>query len=160
MSEVYQITLKVNDQTIETEVAPGKTLLEFLRDDLHLTGTKQGCGKGDCGTCTVLMDGEPVKSGVVFAVQAEGHHITTIEGIAPAAGERHPVQQGLRIEGGVQCGFCTPGVVLSGASLLARNPSPTAEQIRCALEGNLCRCTGYQKIIRSIQRASQLNRRS
>jgi carbon-monoxide dehydrogenase small subunit len=148
------ITLTVNDSAYEVAVAPNRTLTQLLRDDLNLLGTKEGCGVGDCGACTVIMDGKPVNSCLVLAVQADGSDITTIEGVATSAG-LHPVQQTFVEMGAIQCGFCTPGMVLSATSLLEKNPHPTEHEVRGALSGNLCRCTGYQKIVEAVQEASR-----
>lgn len=148
------ITLTVNDSAYEVAVAPNRTLTQLLRDDLNLLGTKEGCGVGDCGACTVIMDGKPVNSCLVLAVQADGSDITTIEGVATSAG-LHPVQQTFVGMGAIQCGFCTPGMVLSATSLLEKNPHPTEHEVRQALSGNLCRCTGYQKIVEAVQEASR-----
>ena len=126
----------------------------MLRERLGLTGTKEGCGNGNCGSCTVLMAGEPVCSCLVLAVEADGANVTTIEGVA-AGNELHPVQAALIAHGGTQCGFCTPGIVLSGVALLERNPSPSEHEIRHAIAGNLCRCTGYDKIVEAIAAAAQ-----
>src|SRR3954466_14610817 len=125
------------------------TLLDLLRDRLGLTGTKEGCGNGNCGTCTVLMDGAPVNACLVLAVEAPGRRITTIEGLSPN-GELHPLQDALVRHGGTQCGFCTPGIVIAAKALLDRNPHPSEAQIRHAIAGNLCRCTGYGKIVAAI----------
>ncbi len=148
------ITLTVNDRAYEVAVAPNRTLTQLLRDDLNLLGTKEGCGVGDCGACTVIMDGNPVNSCLVLAVQADGSDITTIEGVATSDG-LHPVQQTFVEMGAIQCGFCTPGMVLSATSLLEKNPHPTEHEVRGALSGNLCRCTGYQKIVEAVQEASR-----
>jgi len=143
------IELPVNGLTHKLAVRPNLTLLDVLREDLGLTGTKQGCGIGDCGTCTVLLDGEPVNACLILAVQAAGHEITTIEGVAD--GNRlHPVQRAFIDHGAVQCGFCTPGMVLVGVALLRDNPDPDADEVREGLAGNLCRCTGYQKIVEAV----------
>ena len=147
------IELTVNGATHEIAVAPNRTLLEALREDLGLTGTKCGCGAGDCGTCTVLLDGDPVNSCLILAVQAAGHPITTIEGVANGL-ELHPVQQAFVEHGAIQCGFCTPGMVLSSISLLSHNPSPTEHEVRVGISGNLCRCTGYQKIVEAVLAAA------
>lgn len=149
-----QIRLAVNGEQHELLVAPNRTLAQVLRDDLGLTGAKQGCGEGECGACTVLLDGEPVSSCLVLAVQAEGHEITTIEGVADG-NELHPVQQAFVEHGAVQCGFCTPGMVLSAKALLDRKRRPTEHEIRSALSGNLCRCTGYQKIVEAVRAAGR-----
>ncbi|MBP7529911.1 MAG: (2Fe-2S)-binding protein [Syntrophorhabdaceae bacterium] len=148
------ITFTVNDRAYEVAVAPNRTLTQLLRDDLNLLGTKEGCGVGDCGACTVIMDGKPVNSCLVLAVQADGSDITTIEGVATGA-DLHPVQQTFVEMGAIQCGFCTPGMVLSATSLLEKNPHPTEHEVRQALSGNLCRCTGYQKIVEAVQEASR-----
>jgi carbon-monoxide dehydrogenase small subunit len=148
------ITLTVNDRAYEVAVAPNRTLTQLLRDDLNLLGTKEGCGVGDCGACTVIMDGKPVNSCLVLAVQTDGSHIKTIEGVATSDG-LHPVQQTFVEMGAIQCGFCTPGMVLSATSLLEKNPHPTEHEVRQALSGNLCRCTGYQKIVEAVQEASR-----
>jgi carbon-monoxide dehydrogenase small subunit len=129
------------------------TLLELLRDRLGLTGTKEGCGNGNCGTCTVLMDGAPVNACLVLARETAGHAIMTIEGVS-SGGRLHPIQQALVDHGGTQCGFCTPGIVMSAKALLDRSPAPTQAQIRHAIAGNLCRCTGYNKIVEAIAAAA------
>jgi carbon-monoxide dehydrogenase small subunit len=144
------IKLIVNDKEYELFVAPNRTLLEVLRDDLCLTGTKRGCDSGQCGACTVLLDGEPILSCITLACEVEGRKIRTIEGIAKD-GELQPVQQAFLKYGAVQCGFCTPGMVLSASALLESNPAPTVEEIKKGISGNLCRCTGYLKIIEAIQ---------
>jgi carbon-monoxide dehydrogenase small subunit len=148
------ITLMVNSLERELLVEPNQTLTQVLRDELRLTGTKHGCGIGDCGSCTVLMDGQPVNSCLVLALEAVGNEITTIEGLADGA-KMHPLQNSFIELGGIQCGFCTPGMILSSKALLDGNPSPTEEEIRWGLSGNLCRCTGYQKIVEAVQDASQ-----
>lgn len=148
------ITLVVNDQEYELMAAPNRTLSQVLREDLGLTGTKQGCQVGDCGSCTVLLDGQSVNSCLVLAVQVSGRRVDTIEGVAD--GNRlHPIQEAMVEHGAIQCGFCTPGMILSAKSLLERNPSPSTGEIRQALSGNLCRCTGYQKIVEAVADASQ-----
>ena len=144
------IRLTVNDEKYEVAVEPNQTLVETLRDELGLTGTKQGCGVGDCGSCTVIMDGKPVNSCLVLAVQANGKSILTIEGLETDQG-LHPLQQAFVEKGAIQCGFCTPGMILTAKSLLDRNPNPVEAAIREAIAGNLCRCTGYQKIVEAIQ---------
>jgi carbon-monoxide dehydrogenase small subunit len=149
MSERRIVELRVNGHRHELLVEPRRTLTELLRDDLGLTGTKQGCGLGECGSCTVLLDGEPVSSCLVLAVQADGHDVVTVEGLA--RGDRlHPLQQAFVEHGAVQCGFCTPGMLLSAKALLDRKRRPTESEIRSALSGNLCRCTGYQKIVEAV----------
>ena len=141
--------LNINGQLHEIEAEPWRTLLDVLRNDLGLTGTKEGCGTGSCGACTVLVDGKAVNSCLMFIAEAEGKEITTIEGLA---GDEtlHPIQQAFIDEGAVQCGFCTPGVILTAKALLDSNPNPTEVEIREAIAGNLCRCTGYDKIVRAI----------
>jgi carbon-monoxide dehydrogenase small subunit len=145
-----KITLLVNDQSYEVEVEPDELLVDVLREKLALTGTKKGCGTGDCGACTVLMDGRNVTSCLVLAVAAEGKQITTIEGLC-AHGDLHPIQQSFLDHGAIQCGYCTPGLVLSTKALLDENPHPTEEEIRRGISGNLCRCTGYQKIVEAVK---------
>ncbi len=148
------ITLTVNDTEYEVAVAPNKTLTQVLREDLNLLGTNEGCGVGDCGACTVVLDGKPVNSCLVLAVQADGSRIKTIEGVAHGD-SLHPVQETFVELGAIQCGFCTPGMILSATSLLEKNPHPTEQEVRQALSGNLCRCTGYQKIVEAVQEASR-----
>jgi len=148
------ITLKVNDQEYDLVIPVNRTLTQVLRENLRLTGTKQGCSLGDCGSCTVLMDGQPVNSCLVLAVEAEGHKIETIEGLS-MEGLLHPIQQAFVEHGSIQCGFCSPGMILSAKALLDKNPSPAELEIREALSGNLCRCTGYQKIVDAIQSVAQ-----
>lgn len=144
-----RITLTVNDQIHELEVEANRTLVEVLRQDLGLTGTKVGCSEGDCGACTVIMDGRPVNSCLVLAVQANGSHITTIEGIETEDG-LHPLQEAFVEKGAIQCGFCTPGMILSAKNLLEEEPEADEAEIREAISGNLCRCTGYQKIVEAV----------
>jgi carbon-monoxide dehydrogenase small subunit len=143
------VTLWVNDELKQALVSPSQTLTHLLRDDLGLTGTKHGCGVGDCGCCTVLLDGQPVNSCLMLAAQAEGRRVTTIEGLAED-GRLHPLQDSFVEKGAIQCGFCTPGMIISAAALLKDNPSPSAAEIRQGLSGNLCRCTGYQKIVEAV----------
>lgn len=143
------ITLKVNEKEHDLVVAVNRTLTQVLREDLRLTGTKQGCSVGDCGSCTVLLNGQPVNSCLILAVEADGQEITTIEGLARDE-QLHPIQQAFVEHGGIQCGFCTPGMILSAKALLDKNPQPTEREIREGISGNLCRCTGYQKIVESI----------
>jgi len=143
------LKLKVNGRIFETAVEPQRTLVEVLREELGLTGTKQGCGVGDCGTCTVLIDGEPMNSCLVLALEAEGREITTIEGLSQGQ-KLHPIQAAFVEKGAIQCGFCTPGMILAAKALLDRNPNPTETEVREALAGNLCRCTGYQKIVDAV----------
>lgn len=144
------IKLSVNDKEYEIAVAPNQTLLNVLRDELGLTGTKKGCGVGECGTCTVILDGKPVNSCLVLAVHAHERKILTIEGVETDQG-LHPIQQAFVDKGAVQCGFCTSGMILSAKHLLEQNPDPNEKEIRTAISGNLCRCTGYQKIVEAIQ---------
>jgi aerobic carbon-monoxide dehydrogenase small subunit len=151
---LVEMKLEVNGRWRQIQVELNRTLLEVLRDDLGLIGTKEGCGSGDCGACTVLVDDEAMCSCMLLAVEAEGRQITTIEGLAPA-GELHPVQRAFVECGALQCGFCTPGMVLSTVALLRRSPQPTEDEIRDALAGNLCRCTGYDKIVRAVQVAAE-----
>lgn len=150
------INLTINNEAYELAVEPNQTLVEVLRYDLGLIGTKQGCGVGDCGSCTVIMDGKPVNSCLVLAVQANGRNILTIEGLDTDQG-LHPLQQAFVDKGAVQCGFCTPGMILSAKGLLDQNPKPGESEIRTAISGNLCRCTGYQKIVEAIQHASKVS---
>lgn len=148
------IKLSVNNEDYEFTVETNRTLLHLLMDKLDLTGTKEGCGEGDCGACTVILDRRPVTSCLVLAVQANGCKVLTIEGLAE--GDRlHPLQRAFINNGAVQCGFCTPGMLLTAKALLEKNPKPTEDEIRTAISGNLCRCTGYQKIVRAIKAASR-----
>ncbi len=148
------IALTVNGQEVQAEVEARTTLADFLREHLGLTGTKLGCEHGVCGSCTVLLDGAPVRSCLVLAAQADGCSVTTIEGLA-SDGELHPVQQAFWEAHALQCGFCTPGMVLTAVALLAEQPQPSEADIREALSGNLCRCTGYQNIVRAVQLAAE-----
>jgi len=145
--------LSVNGEAAEASVAPYKTLLEVLREDLDLTGTKHGCELGECGACTVLIDGEPQLSCLVLALECEGRAVQTIEGLARGP-ELHPLQAAFTDFGGSQCGYCTPGVIMTAAALLERNPHPTREEIKQATAGNLCRCTGYNQIVEAIEDAA------
>ena len=149
----HHITLTVNGIEYELLVKPNDTLTQVLREELGLTGTKHGCGVGDCGCCTVLLDGEPVNSCLVLALEAQDRNITTIEGLAPDGG-LHPVQESFIELGAIQCGFCTPGMILAATALLEQNPQPSEEEIRRGLSGNLCRCTGYQKIVEAVEDAA------
>jgi carbon-monoxide dehydrogenase small subunit len=148
-----RVTLNVNGDSRETLVPVHKTLLEVLREDLGLTGTKHGCELGECGTCTVLVDGEPVLSCLALPVETEGARITTVEGMAEG-GRLHPLQQAFAELGAAQCGYCTPGILLTAMALLAKRPSPTREEVKEALAGNLCRCTGYTKILDAVELAA------
>jgi carbon-monoxide dehydrogenase small subunit len=149
------IKLTVNKKQYEISVSSNKTLLDVIREDIGLTGTKEGCGLGECGACTVIMNGQTVNSCLVLAVEADGKEITTIEGLANGD-KLHPVQQAFVDEGGLQCGFCTPGMIMSSKALLDENPNPDHEEIKRAIAGNLCRCTGYTKIFKSIETAARL----
>lgn len=161
MSE-KEITLTVNGTTHQLHVEPRKLLVHAIREDLDLTGTHIGCDTGNCGACTVYRNGEAIKSCLMFAVQANGSEITTVEGMAadPDAGagisDLHPIQEGFREEHGLQCGYCTPGMIMAAKALLDHNPDPTETEIREAISGNLCRCTGYQNIVLSIQYAADV----
>lgn len=148
-----RIKLTINGQSYERDVAEHRTLLHFLRDDLGLTGTKEGCGAGECGACTILMDGRTVNSCLVLAAEADGAELETIEGVA-RDGELSVVQQAFHDNHAVQCGFCTPGMVISATDLLRRNPHPNREEIIAGIEGNFCRCTGYQQIIEAVEDAA------
>ena len=153
MSDAAQITLTVNGVGYPVLVGAQRTLVSVLRAELGLTGTKEGCDDCECGACMVLVDGRPVNSCSYLAMQADGRAVTTVEGLA-TEGEMHPLQRNILEEGGVQCGFCTPGMLISAAALLAANPAPSDEEIRVGLSGNLCRCTGYQKIIQAVRRTA------
>lgn len=148
------VQLTVNDQAHSIDVPPMKRLLDVLREDLHLTGTKEGCGEGECGACAVLLDGELVNSCLVPALQANGAVICTIEGVADCD-KLHPIQQCFLEQGGAQCGICTPGMILATHHLLEKHPNPTLEQIQEGLSGNLCRCTGYMRIFESVKKAAE-----
>ena len=148
------LSLTVNGTAHEVAVNPYATLGDVLRVELGLTGTKIGCGEGDCGACTVLLDGEPVNSCLVLALQAAGREVTTIEGLARGE-SMHPVQEAFVEAGAIQCGFCSPGMILSATALIRRTPDPSAADVRTALSGNLCRCTGYQKIVEATLDAAQ-----
>ncbi len=154
MDTRVSIHIEVNEIPHTLEVEPSVVLLDVLRDRLGLKGTKRGCDQGQCGTCTVLLDGRAVSSCILLAVQADGKKITTIEGVA-SGGTLHPVQEAFVSEGAVQCGFCTPGMVLSAKALLDKNPHPSEEEIRAAISGNLCRCSGYVKIIQAVKKAAE-----
>jgi aerobic carbon-monoxide dehydrogenase small subunit len=147
------VSVTINGEARSAEVETRLLLAHFLRETFGLTGTHIGCDTTGCGACTVLLDGTPVKSCTVFAVQAEGREITTVEGLMHD-GRLHPIQQGFHEEHGLQCGFCTPGMMLTAVALLAQNPDPTDEEIRWALSGNVCRCTGYQNIVKAVHNAA------
>ena len=154
MSKPIPVRLRVNGVEHELEVEPRRLLVHALRDDLGLTGTHVGCDTSNCGACTVHLDGGAVKSCTVLAVQAEGAEITTIEGMASSDGELHPLQEAFWNDHGLQCGYCTPGMIMAAAGLLAENSNPTEDEVRHALEGNLCRCTGYHNIVKAIEWAA------
>jgi carbon-monoxide dehydrogenase small subunit len=158
VTDQREITLTVNGTERTIEVEPRRLLVHAIREDLDMTGTHIGCDTGNCGACTVLRDGEPIKSCMMFATQADGSEIMTVEGMEelPAAGEDlHPLQEGFHKEHGLQCGYCTPGMLMSGKALLDENPDPDEAEIRDAISGNLCRCTGYQNIVSSIEYAAE-----
>ena len=144
------ITLNVNKEPVDVAVNPNRTLLDVLRDDLHLTGTKESCGGGVCGSCTVLVDGTPVRSCLTLAVSVDGKEITTIEGISEG-GKLHPIQEAFVNHHAIQCGFCGPGMILTAYALLKENPNPSEKEIRRAISGNVCRCTGYAKIVEAVK---------
>jgi aerobic carbon-monoxide dehydrogenase small subunit len=152
-----EITVTVNGEERSLEVEPRLLLVHFLREKLFLTGTHVGCDTTSCGACTVLVDGVPVKSCTYFAVQADGKAVQTVEGLAEGP-QLHPIQEGFKEEHGLQCGFCTPGMMLVSAALLEENPDPTEEEIRWAISGNICRCTGYQNIVKAVQWAASKQR--
>lgn len=154
--EVFRLT--VNNRMFEVQARPNATLLSVLRDQLDLTGAKCGCGTGDCGACTVLLDGEAVRSCIVPVKNAVGKQIITIEGLARGS-ELHPIQRAFIERGAIQCGFCTPGMILAAKALLDHNPNPTEDEIRAALRFNLCRCTGYARIVEAVQFAAELLRK-
>ena len=160
MSEVQTVSINVtvNGNSCERDVEPRQLLVEFIREELRLTGTHVGCDTSFCGACTVLLDGVPIKSCTLFAAQADGAHITTVEALEKD-GQVHPLQQAFSEQHGLQCGYCTPGMFMSSLALLAQNPDPGAQDIRKALSGNVCRCTGYQNIIKSVQAAASVLRR-
>ncbi|MBN1850108.1 MAG: (2Fe-2S)-binding protein [Deltaproteobacteria bacterium] len=150
-----EITFTINGQVQTLTIQPWRTLLEIIREDLQLTGTKEGCGQGECGSCTVIMDGKTVNSCLVPAVEADGKEIITIEGLSKGD-TLHPIQQAFVEHSGMQCGFCTPGMIMSTKGLLDRNPNPNEAEIREGISGNFCRCTGYTKIIESIDAAARV----
>ena len=156
-TELVSIELEVNKVKYKRTIKPYMTLLDFLREDLGLKGTKRGCDSGQCGACTILMDGKTMNACLVLAIQADGKEILTIEGLS-SGGRLHPLQEAFVEEGAVQCGFCVPGMILSAKALLDEKKDPSEEEIRKALSGNLCRCTGYVKIIKAVQKAAALMR--
>lgn len=155
MTQKLAVTINVNDKSYRREVEPRLLLSDFLRHELRLTGTHVGCEHGVCGACTILLDGEAARSCLMFAVQADGHRITTVEGLAPGTDQLHPIQQAFWEAHGLQCGYCTPGILMTLVPFLKANPDPTEEEIRHALSGNLCRCTGYQHIVDAVKLAAQ-----
>ena len=155
-----KLTLRVNGASREVDVHGARRLLDVVREDLGLTGTKEGCGEGECGACTVLVDGKPVNSCLMLGVEAAGCKVVTIEGLQRAPERLHPLQEAFVRLGGAQCGFCTPGMIMMAAALLAENPKPTEDEIRFGIAGNICRCTGYTRIVEAIQAAAQeINRK-
>ena len=150
----HKIEMTVNGEKVSAGVEPRKTLLDFLREDLHLTGTKKGCDRGNCGACTVLLNGKPVNSCLVLAVEAQGQEILTIEGLSDGL-KLHPLQEAFIQQGAIQCGYCIPGMILAAKAILDENPRPSEEEIRTGISGNICRCTGYVKIVRAIQAAAE-----
>ncbi len=155
MTQKRSIAMTVNGRTYTGEAEPRKLLVDFIREDLNLTGTHIGCEHGVCGACTILWDGEPVRSCLLFAVQADGANLKTVEGMAPSPTELHPIQQAFWESHGLQCGFCTPGILMTVEHLLRENPHPTEREIREGISGNLCRCTGYQNIVTAVQLAAE-----
>jgi carbon-monoxide dehydrogenase small subunit len=155
MGKNVPVQMRVNGESRSSEVEPRLLLVHYLRDELGLTGTHVGCDTSNCGACTCHVDGESVKSCTILAVQADGSEVTTIEGMAAADGTLHPLQEGFWAEHGLQCGYCTPGMIMAAADLLARNPDPTEDEIRTGLEGNLCRCTGYHNIVKAVRSAAK-----
>lgn len=151
----HNIRLTVNGESYTVAVEPRESLLDVLRDKLSLTGAKKGCNRGDCGACTIIMDGKTVNSCLVLAVEADGRELLTIEGLANN-GQLHPIQEAFIQYGAVQCGYCTPGMIMSAKALLDENPNPTEEEVRQAIGGNLCRCTGYMKIVEAIKQAAEV----
>jgi aerobic carbon-monoxide dehydrogenase small subunit len=152
----YPISVTINGTSLEKTVEPRLLLSDFLRHEIGLTGTHVGCEHGVCGACTVLLDGQPVRSCLTFAIQTHGHEITTVESLAPDLDRLHPLQQGFWEKHGLQCGFCTPGILMTLLPFLEENPHPSEDEIRHALSGNLCRCTGYQHIVEAVQYAAEL----
>jgi len=154
MANKQLVKVKINGRSCEAVVEPRTLLVHFIRESLALTGTHIGCDTSNCGACTVMMNGKTVKSCTVFAVQADGAEITTVEGLIKD-GQLHPLQEGFKQEHGLQCGFCTPGMLMSSLALLKKNPNPSEEEIRWGISGNLCRCTGYQNIVKAVQYAAK-----
>jgi len=155
MTTLHPISLTVNGQTYERQVEPRLLLSDFLRHELGLSGTHVGCEHGVCGACTILFDGQPIRSCLAFAVQTNGHNLTTVEGLAQSQTELHPIQQAFWEAHGLQCGFCTPGILMTLVPFLEENPSPSEADIREAISGNLCRCTGYQHIVDAVKLAAE-----
>lgn len=155
MSNLFNTTVVVNGKQYQRALEPRLLLSDFLRHELNLTGTHVGCEHGVCGACTILFDGQAVRSCIMFAVQANGHEITTVEGLAPDAEHLHPLQEGFWEAHGLQCGYCTPGFLMTLIPFLQENPNPTEEEIREAISGNLCRCTGYQNIVEAVKLAAE-----
>jgi carbon-monoxide dehydrogenase small subunit len=155
MTASHRVSVTVNGKTYEREVEPRLLLSDFLRHELSLTGTHVGCEHGVCGACTILLDGEPVRSCLILAVQADGHELSTVEGLAPGPDELHPLQQAFWESHGLQCGFCTPGFLMTLVPFLEANSNPTEHEIRQAISGNLCRCTGYQHIVDAVLLAAE-----
>jgi aerobic carbon-monoxide dehydrogenase small subunit len=155
MARPVRVSVTVNGRERTAEVQPRLLLVHFIRETLGLTGTHVGCDSSNCGACTVHLDGEAVKSCTILAVQADGSAITTIEGLAPSSEELHPMQEAFWANHGLQCGYCTPGMIMAASALLESNPDPSEEEIRHALEGNLCRCTGYHNIVKAVQAAAK-----
>src|SRR3972149_4695824 len=158
MTSLHAIAVTVNDQEYQREVEPRLLLSDFLRHELGLTGTHVGCEHGVCGACTVLLDGQPVRSCLIFAVQADGREVGTVEGIAPGPDQMHPLQMAFWNKHALQCGFCTPGVLMTLLPYLEANPNPTDGEVRQAISGNLCRCTGYQNIVEAVLAAAEQTR--
>jgi carbon-monoxide dehydrogenase small subunit len=155
MTQILSVTVTVNEKVYQRQVEPRMLLSDFLRHELGLTGTHVGCEHGVCGACTILFDGESARSCLMFAVQADGHHITTVEGLANSDDNLHPIQQAFWEAHGLQCGYCTPGILMTLVPFLKQNPDPTEDEIRHALSGNLCRCTGYQHIVDAVKLAAE-----
>lgn len=155
MTQSFPVTITVNEKEYKREVEPRLLLSDFLRHELGLTGTHVGCEHGVCGACTILFDGESMRSCLIFAIQADGHNITTVEGLAKDKDNLHPLQQSFWEAHGLQCGFCTPGILMTLIPFLKQNPKPTEDEIRHALSGNLCRCTGYQHIVDAVKLAAE-----